>query len=552
MDLLDLVHSTRELLEPVPGGRERAADLEACYQEVASGTLRIYIAGPDKAGKSTLVNVLLRKVVARTGVRPTTITVQEYPWGKHLLCDTMGYLADRSATMPDRVANMVGRAAVVVFLMPPEGLGPVDRAVLLHIHETRVPLLLVVNRMDTIDGGAAVRADIEQSMRESLPFLGPGVPVAFVSLRDAFHEDGNFKAELPARVARLENAIREAVARAERAPGEVLLRRIAEHLKWLLRNVDEGVVTSSQATLKRLQEEVAAKRRWLRARLDRRLAAQMENFDKFEEALLAAVDACDTGRIESVAQALKDFGEKVVTNFAESLRPDVHGAVADLGRAVRDAAERFEREGPDFAPAGVTLDVEGLAQAGKEAAEALNALTETSKEALLALAQLSKVLRNRVLMGMAIPPLLEVPEEVVKNLLASSSGTVSAPVLDATIHGASTGASSATAAASAEQIGNALQIAGVALTVVVFVMGLVIQRKKIEAARKEIAARMAVDRNNLRIQLEANGNQMIERNMEPFEKVLDALVEDIRKERDAILKARKRAEDLLMVVGAHT
>lgn len=51
----------------------------------------------------------------------------------------MGYLADRKAEMPRRIAEEVGRASLVVFLLHWEGLCPTDRLLLEHIRNLGVP-----------------------------------------------------------------------------------------------------------------------------------------------------------------------------------------------------------------------------------------------------------------------------------------------------------------------------------------------------------------------------------------------------------------------------
>ena len=84
-------------------------ELEA-QQQQWDEKLRVLLIGDFSSGKSTLLNVLAGRVIAKTGCRPTTMDLREVACGDHksiLLVDTPGINAAEGIKSPGVLLNIV-------------------------------------------------------------------------------------------------------------------------------------------------------------------------------------------------------------------------------------------------------------------------------------------------------------------------------------------------------------------------------------------------------------------------------------------------------------
>lgn len=550
MNLHEMVMQASALVSKLPQGAARARDLEDCLREVRNRIARVLVVGPDKAGKSTLVNVLSRKVVARTGVTPVKIDggVVSHPWGGDLLCDTMGYLADRKGTMPEQIAAEIGRGTLVVFLMHWEGLCPADRQLLEQIRHLGVPLLIGINRMDETDDQPATRRDIENQVRSQIPWLVE-TQLLFLSLRNATDDlnAGGWgpDVKLPAPVLAFEARIRSMLEQEKKNPDAPVVRRTREHLEWFVKELTGGAGSIRMSALKRLQDEVKGKEKWLAARVDLRVAEQMGNFDRLQEALVAAIDAADSDRVGSVQDSFQKYSDGLPKTFSASLAPDLESARRDLVRAIREAAEDLEKTHPTIDVQAGEVDGEALGQAAKAAAEHVAEASQATDEALANLARLSKAMGWRLAGGAGVFALIEGAEEGAKYLLpgAAEAGTTA-------VQKAAEGAGGAVAGAggggfSVEDVGNALQAVAIVITAIMFIRGLLQQREKVEAAKKDVSAKLALARTSLRIGLESDATRIVSAILAPFDLVLDRMASRLKDEFQQAEGARHDAERIL-------
>lgn len=78
--------------------------------------IKVTVYGTVKAGKSTLVNALLDKNVAKVGVQPITDRSTPYPWEDAFLCDTPGTAATPEET--ERALKMVEESHLLLCVIP--------------------------------------------------------------------------------------------------------------------------------------------------------------------------------------------------------------------------------------------------------------------------------------------------------------------------------------------------------------------------------------------------------------------------------------------------
>jgi len=127
-------------------GFMKAINWKDAQEEVLEGLGNtVVIVGQPNTGKSTLFNQLkgqqLSEVSPRSG---TTKTLIRTDFGPFTLIDTPGHL-------PDVMETGIEQASLVVFMLDGEqGLRPDDRNLLMSIKELDKPIIVVVNKIDTL------------------------------------------------------------------------------------------------------------------------------------------------------------------------------------------------------------------------------------------------------------------------------------------------------------------------------------------------------------------------------------------------------------------
>ncbi len=127
-------------------GFMKAINWREAQEEVLEGLGNtVVIVGQPNTGKSTLFNQLkgqqLSEVSPRAG---TTKTLIRTDFGPFTLIDTPGHL-------PDVMETGIEQASLVVFMVDGEqGLRPDDRNLLMTIKELDKPIIVVVNKVDTL------------------------------------------------------------------------------------------------------------------------------------------------------------------------------------------------------------------------------------------------------------------------------------------------------------------------------------------------------------------------------------------------------------------
>ena len=156
--------------------------------------LRVAIVGRPNAGKSTLVNAILRQERMITGPEPGLTRdsiASDLEWdGRAIrLFDTAGLRRKgRTEGALDKLAAVMARRSLeradlaLVVLDAAEGVTTQDARIAGYAEAAGRAVVLVVNKWDLI--GAADRApELVRSLRERLPFLAHA-PVVFTSARD--------------------------------------------------------------------------------------------------------------------------------------------------------------------------------------------------------------------------------------------------------------------------------------------------------------------------------------------------------------------------------
>ena len=127
-------------------GFMKAINWKEAQEEVLEGLSNtVVIVGQPNTGKSTLFNQLKGRQISEVSSRAgTTKTLIRTDFGPFTLIDTPGHL-------PDVMETGIEQASLVVFMIDGEqGLRPDDRNLLMTIKELDKPVLVVVNKIDTL------------------------------------------------------------------------------------------------------------------------------------------------------------------------------------------------------------------------------------------------------------------------------------------------------------------------------------------------------------------------------------------------------------------
>lgn len=168
------------LFEAYEGARELAAAspvLAASFAAVGkafedkkgSPDARIMVYGVYNAGKSTLINALLRREAAATGDIPLTDKVSTYAWGSYEILDTPG--VDAPIEHEQVTREQMVTADAIVFVVDP--LGTVEEAktldVLMEMVRARRQIYLVFNEKNPVDAETFVH--LKDQLRSRLQAL---------------------------------------------------------------------------------------------------------------------------------------------------------------------------------------------------------------------------------------------------------------------------------------------------------------------------------------------------------------------------------------------
>jgi len=538
---MDVIIKAQQLLGKA--SPNRAKDLEECIAETDRGVLRVYVAGPDKAGKSTTVNVLLRKPAARTAVRPVPIEggFAVYPYGDDLLCDTIGYMADRTAAAPEVIKAMLGRAAIAVMQIHPESIGPPDVAIVRHLEAVGVPFAFVVNRMDAVPDAQAFARDFAVAFDRDVGRFKQLDSMHFTCMADAIEQleacHWAASARLPAAVEAVEKVIRQHLKDKRKQAQSVVRRRTREHLLAVSAGVDTDRPSRHLRRLQAVQELDLNKRAWLAARLDRHIADIMATFDKQATALTQAIDAASEATATSAATSLKGFATVAPAMLLDLLATDLESAVRDIAHQVQLLGEEIGADAPRQAGAGTAARPPDTSSAAADAATAAQSATEAAQAALRDLARLATAIRSSLLKGAGGFALIEAGEEVGKKLLehggvelAARGGEVVGKVVESSV----------------EQIGNALQAAAIVLAVAAVIHNLHAQREKALAAKKDVEAKLATARLEWRAALLRQGHEAIRVALTGFDTTLSKIAKDFMED----LKASEHLRDEAATLAA--
>ncbi len=121
----------------------------------------VAILGRPNVGKSTLMNALIGQKIAITSHRPQTtrekiLTIYTEERGQIVFLDTPGIIQDTKNRLGEYMMKVVRRttndADLLLYLIGPEPvIGSGDRAILTKLKDVSIPVLLVVNKTDTVD-----------------------------------------------------------------------------------------------------------------------------------------------------------------------------------------------------------------------------------------------------------------------------------------------------------------------------------------------------------------------------------------------------------------
>jgi GTP-binding protein Era len=118
----------------------------------------VALIGVPNVGKSTLLNRLVGDKLAITSPKPQTtrqrlLGIVNLPQAQVLFLDTPGVLDPKgalNAALVQAALTALSEADVVVWLVEPRPPAPDDRILLPHLEEAARPLIVVINKIDTV------------------------------------------------------------------------------------------------------------------------------------------------------------------------------------------------------------------------------------------------------------------------------------------------------------------------------------------------------------------------------------------------------------------
>jgi GTPase len=182
-----LAHVTRDF--PVAPEAEETEDPDA---QPEPRTIRVAIIGRPNVGKSTLLNAMAG--AERAIVTPIAGTTRdavdetiEHEGRTFVIVDTAGIRRKgKTHLMAEKLSIVMARRAIrmahvaVVLIDAIEGPTAQDATVAGYAHETGRPVILVVNKIDAVDGFA--RKEFTENVRDTMKFLDYA-PILFISAR---------------------------------------------------------------------------------------------------------------------------------------------------------------------------------------------------------------------------------------------------------------------------------------------------------------------------------------------------------------------------------
>ena len=134
----------------------------------------ITLAGPPNAGKSTLINKLVGSKISIVSRRPQTtrhriLGVRTEPHAQLVFVDTPGLHTDEKKNLNkliNRTAiNSLTDVDLVIFMIDHRGWTPVLKGALKQVIDRRVPILLVINKIDTLKDKKKLLPLIDESSK---------------------------------------------------------------------------------------------------------------------------------------------------------------------------------------------------------------------------------------------------------------------------------------------------------------------------------------------------------------------------------------------------
>lgn len=191
--LFEAYERARVLATTDPALAASFAPVETAFEDKkGSPDAKIMVYGVYNAGKSTLINALLRREAAATGDIPLTDRVSTYAWGSYEILDTPG--VDAPIEHEKVTREQMVTADAIVFVVDPLGTVEEEKTldVLLEMVRERRQIYLVFNEKKPVDAETFVH--LKDQLRARLQALAAGqglsdvlkdIPIAKVNARRA-------------------------------------------------------------------------------------------------------------------------------------------------------------------------------------------------------------------------------------------------------------------------------------------------------------------------------------------------------------------------------
>ncbi len=166
----------------------------------------ITVCGRPNVGKSTLVNTLVGEKVAVVSPKPQTTrnritAIVSHGGTQFVLLDTPGFHKPRTR-LGDYMVNVVRESvadvdAVLLLVEPIPSIGPQEEALIQRIEEQQLPALLVINKIDTVEGEELLEGMGVYNERHSFDAIVPVSARTGEGLEDLLQEMESFAEEGP-------------------------------------------------------------------------------------------------------------------------------------------------------------------------------------------------------------------------------------------------------------------------------------------------------------------------------------------------------------------